>query len=91
MILDLPDTTTTEVTKALVRLRDEGGAVALGRVLTLVIDADAGDVEDAVAIANDVSREHPARVIVLARDASRTTSRLDAQIRVGGEDRKSVV
>ena len=85
MILDLPDTTTTEVTKALVRLRDEGGAVALGRVLTLVIDADAGDVEEAVAIANDVSREHPARVIVLARDASRTTARLDGQIRVGGD------
>lgn len=85
MILDLPDTTTTEVTKTLVRLRDEGGAVALGRVLTLVIDADVGDVEDAVAIANDVSREHPARVIVLARDASRTTARLDGQIRVGGD------
>lgn len=85
MIVDLPDTTTTEVTKTLVRLRDEGGAVALGRVLTLVIDADVGDVEDAVAIANDVSREHPARVIVLARDASRTTARLDGQIRVGGD------
>ena len=28
-----------DVAKALVRLRDEGGAVALGRVLTLVIDA----------------------------------------------------
>jgi glucose-6-phosphate dehydrogenase assembly protein OpcA len=85
MILDLPDTTTAEVTKSLVRLRDEGGAVALGRVLTLVIDADVGDVEESVAIANDVSREHPARVIVLARDASRTTPRLDAQIRVGGD------
>ena len=85
MIVDLPDTTTSEVTKALVRLRDEGGAVALGRVLTLVIDADARDVEDAVAVANDVSREHPARIIVLARHADRTTPRLDGQIRVGGD------
>ena len=66
MILDLPDTTTTEVTKTLVRLRDEGGAVALGRVLTLVIDADVGDVEDAVAIANDVSREHPVHPAILS-------------------------
>lgn len=85
MIVDLPDTTTTEVTRALVRIREEGGAVALGRVLTLVIDADADDVEAAVAIANDVSREHPARVIVLAKDVQRTTARLDAQIRVGGD------
>jgi len=85
MILELPDTTTAAVTKALVRLRDEGGAVALGRVLTLVIDAECGDVEPAVEAANDASREHPCRVIVLARDASRTTGRLDAQIRVGGD------
>ncbi len=41
MIVDLPDTTTSAVSKALVKLREEGGAVALGRVLTLVI-ASAG-------------------------------------------------
>ncbi len=85
MIIDLPDTTTTAVNKTLVRLRDEGGAVALGRVLTLVIDAEAKDVETAIEAANDASREHPCRVIVLARDATRTTPRLDAEIRVGGD------
>lgn len=85
MIIDLPDTTTAAVTRTLVRLRDEGGAVALGRVLTLVIDAETEHVEQAVEAANDASREHPCRVIVLARDAERTTSRLDAEIRVGGD------
>ena len=85
MIIDLPDTTTTVVTRTLLRLRDEGGAVALGRVLTLVIDAEAGDVEKAIDAANDASREHPCRVLVLARKARRTTSKLDAQIRVGGD------
>ncbi|WP_182113823.1 MULTISPECIES: glucose-6-phosphate dehydrogenase assembly protein OpcA [unclassified Actinotalea] len=85
MIIDLPDTTTTAVTKALVRLRDEGGAVALGRVLTLVIDATPDTVEEAVEAANDASREHPCRVIVLVHDADRTTPRLDAEIRVGGD------
>ncbi|HWS58538.1 MAG TPA: glucose-6-phosphate dehydrogenase assembly protein OpcA [Actinotalea sp.] len=85
MIVDLPDTTTAAVTRALVQLRDEGGAVALGRVLTLVIDAAAGDVEPAVAAANDASREHPCRVIVLARDSARSAATLDAQIRVGGD------
>lgn len=85
MIVDLPGTTTSEVTKVLVDLRDEGGAVALGRVLTLIIDADAPDVEEAIAVTNDVSREHPARVIVLSRHPDRTTTHLDAQIRVGGD------
>ncbi|MCL3862030.1 glucose-6-phosphate dehydrogenase assembly protein OpcA [Actinotalea sp. K2] len=85
MIIDLPDTTTTAVNRALVRVREEGGAVALGRVLTLVIDAQDGDVEDAVKAANEASREHPCRVIVLARDETRTTARLDAEIRVGGD------
>ena len=85
MIVDLPDTTTGDVARQLVHLREEGGAVALGRVLTLVIDADASDVEDAVAVTNDVSREHPMRVIVLARHGNGAGPRLDAQIRVGGD------
>ncbi len=37
MIVDLPKTTTSQISKALVKVREEGGAVALGRVLTLVI------------------------------------------------------
>ncbi|HEY3439071.1 MAG TPA: glucose-6-phosphate dehydrogenase assembly protein OpcA [Actinotalea sp.] len=85
MIIDMPDTTTTAVEKALVRLRDEGGAVALGRVLTLVIDARAGDAECAIKAANDASREHPCRVIVLAHDVRRKSAKLDAQIRLGGD------
>lgn len=85
MIVNLPDTTTGEVARTLVNLREEGGAVALGRVLTLIIDADASDVEEAVAITNDVSREHPMRVIVLARHAAGPDARVDAQIRIGGD------
>ena len=30
MIVDLPDTTTSALSKALVKIREEGGAVALG-------------------------------------------------------------
>lgn len=85
MIVDLPDTTTNAVTKALINLRDEGGAVALGRVLTLVIDAQGGDVEPAIEAANAASREHPCRVIVLARGQDDDSGRLDAQVRVGGD------
>lgn len=86
MIVDLPDTTVSKISRALVNVREEGGAVALGRVLTLVILTNEGGMEEAIEAANDASREHPMRVIVLViGDDSDDRSRLDAQIRVGGD------
>ncbi|WBU38601.1 glucose-6-phosphate dehydrogenase assembly protein OpcA [Homoserinibacter sp. YIM 151385] len=85
MIVELPETTTSKVSKALVKIREEGGAVALGRVLTLVISTALGEEEEAIEAANDASREHPMRVIVLSADRDAGDSRLDAQIRVGGD------
>ncbi|MGP4015662.1 glucose-6-phosphate dehydrogenase assembly protein OpcA [Saccharopolyspora sp. 5N708] len=86
MIIDLPSTTTSQVNKKLVELRETGGAVALGRVLTLVIvTGDGTEVEKAIQAANDASREHPCRVIVVASGARQAAPRLDAQIRIGGD------
>ncbi len=85
MIIDLPDTTTSSINKRLVELRETGGAVALGRVLTLVILTDDGEAEEAIEAANAASREHPCRVLVLATGSKRGASRLDGQIRVGGD------
>jgi glucose-6-phosphate dehydrogenase assembly protein OpcA len=91
MIVDLPNTTTSAVSKSLVKIREEGGAVALGRVLTLVIATTLGQEEEAIEAANDASREHPMRVIVISTEDADVVSpgaveaRLDAQIRVGGD------
>ncbi len=85
MIIDLPDTTASQVSKTLVRIREEAGAVALGRVLTLIITSEIGDEEDVIVAANEASREHPMRIIVVSTDASSPTARLDAEIRVGGD------
>lgn len=89
MIVDLPNTTTSQISKTLIKIREEGGAVALGRVLTLIISTKLGEEEEAIEAANDASREHPMRVIVISTGADdRRTSkdaRLDAQIRVGGD------
>ncbi|TCO48945.1 glucose-6-phosphate dehydrogenase assembly protein OpcA [Actinocrispum wychmicini] len=86
MIIDMPSTTTSKVNAKIVELRQTGGAVALGRVLTLVIVTDDGEkTEEAVEAANEASREHPCRVIVVARGARKAAPRLDAQIRVGGD------
>lgn len=88
MIVDLPDTTTSQISKNLVKIREEGGAVALGRVLTLVISTALGEEEIAIEAANDASREHPMRVIVVStapEAESELKPRVDAQIRVGGD------
>ena len=66
MIVDLPDTTTSKVSKKLMALREQGGVIALGRVLTLVVVTKSGLEEEAIEAANDASREHPCRIIVLA-------------------------
>ncbi len=85
MIVELPDTTTTAINKKITGLREEGGALTLGRVLTLVISADSEEtLERAIAAATFASREHPCRVIAtLAADPSAAQSRLDAELRVG--------
>ena len=84
MIVDLPDTTVSKIARSLVSVREEGGAVALGRVLTLIIVTADGLQEEAIEAANDASREHPMRVIVLIADPT-GEPKLDAQIRVGGD------
>lgn len=87
MIVEHKNTTVSKISKALVQMREQGGAVALGRVLTLVIETDLKGLEAAVKSANESSREHPCRIIVLAtsQSAKSTRASLDAEIRVGGD------
>ena len=87
VIVSLPDTTTTDISRRITGLREERGAITSSRVLTLVIAPDSDQcLEDAVEAANYASREHPSRVIVAAagdRDAAQP--RLDGEIRVGAD------
>jgi len=87
LIINLDNTTVSKVSKQVVQIREQGGVVALGRVLTLVIETDFKGIEPAIEAANSASREHPCRIIVLAEDNTKTkkNARLDAQIRVGGD------
>ncbi|MHA7304642.1 glucose-6-phosphate dehydrogenase assembly protein OpcA [Arthrobacter sp. TMN-49] len=85
MIVELPDTTTSKITKEIVKLREQGGVVALGRVLTLVVITQRGSEEEAIEAANLASREHPCRIIVLAAGSEQDPTRLDGEIRVGGD------
>ncbi len=85
MIVDMPRTTSSKIGKRLNELRETGGVVALGRVLSLIIETDAAGVEKAIAAANGASRLHPSRIIVLTSVEGGGESRLDAEIRVGGD------
>jgi glucose-6-phosphate dehydrogenase assembly protein OpcA len=93
VIIDLPATSSATVARSLVDLRSEHGAVALGRVLTLVVLANGADVDEVVDAATHASHEHPLRVVVVQasdhqaeREAGHEESpHLDAQIRLGGD------
>jgi glucose-6-phosphate dehydrogenase assembly protein OpcA len=86
VIIDLPDTNTNAINRKITGLREEGGAITLSRVLTLVIALDSDEhLEDSIEAANFASREHPCRVIVVVPDRDTAEPRLDAQLRVGGD------
>jgi glucose-6-phosphate dehydrogenase assembly protein OpcA len=87
VIVDLPETTTTQINKKLDELREEVGAKTLSRVLTLVIATDSDSLfEESIDAANAASHEHPSRVIaVTTGHADATEPHLDAQLRVGGD------
>ncbi|WP_210587576.1 glucose-6-phosphate dehydrogenase assembly protein OpcA [Streptomyces sp. GESEQ-35] len=90
MKIDLTDTTASKVNKALVKGRRDIGTPAVGMVLTLVIVTDEENAYDALKAANDASHEHPSRTLVVIKRVSRsprdrTTSRLDAEVRVGAD------
>ncbi|BCI53086.1 glucose-6-phosphate dehydrogenase assembly protein OpcA [Mycolicibacterium litorale] len=87
MIVDLPDTTTNDLNKKITLLREEGGAITLGRVLTLVVAPDCEElVEFSIDAATSASREHPCRIIVVVPDnRAADRPRLDGQLRVGGD------
>ncbi|MGX1884014.1 glucose-6-phosphate dehydrogenase assembly protein OpcA [Streptomyces sp. NPDC055287] len=90
MKIDLTDTTSSKINKALVQGRRAIGTPAVGMVLTLVIVTDEENAYDALRAANEASREHPSRTLVVIKRVSRSPrdrskARLDAEVRVGAD------
>ncbi|MEU8551103.1 glucose-6-phosphate dehydrogenase assembly protein OpcA [Streptomyces roseoverticillatus] len=88
MKMDLTDTTSSKINHALVQGRRAIGTPAVGMVLTLVIVTDEEHAYDALKAANEASREHPSRKLVVIKRVSRSPrdrakARLDAEVRVG--------
>ena len=90
MKTDLTDTTSSKINKALVLGRRALGTPAIGMVLTLVIVTDEENAYDALKAANEASREHPSRTLVVIKRAARSArdrakARLDAEVRLGAD------
>ncbi|MCF3118285.1 glucose-6-phosphate dehydrogenase assembly protein OpcA [Streptomyces luteocolor] len=90
MKIDLTDTTASKINKALVQGRRSIGTPAVGVVLTMVIVTDEENAYDATKAAQEASREHPSRTLVVIKRTARTPrdrqgNRLDAEIRIGAD------
>lgn len=90
MKIDLTETNSSKINAALVKARRDIGTPAIGMVLTLVIVTDEENAYDALKSANDASHEHPSRIVVVIKRASRSprsrqSARLDAEVRVGAD------
>src|SRR5690606_12976877 len=86
VIIDLPDTSTREIAKKLVQIREDAGLSTIGRVLTLIVITDhVRGSESAIEAANEASREHPCRVIVVIRGRRAAADGPDGPFRVAGE------
>lgn len=90
MKIDLTDTTASKINKALAQGRRAIGTPAVGMVLTMVVVTDEENAHDALKAAEEASREHPSRTLVVIEHAARSPrdrqgNRLDAEVRVGAD------
>ena len=85
MILDLTDTVASKVAAAFVEARHRAGIPAIGMVGTLVIVTGEAGHYDALRAAQEVAREHPARILVVVGRPGRGKPRLDAEVRFLGD------
>ncbi|MFC0625292.1 glucose-6-phosphate dehydrogenase assembly protein OpcA [Kribbella deserti] len=83
MIIDLTDTTSSQIASALLKARRNAGSPAMGMIGTIVVVVDEASHHDALKAANEAGREHPSRVLVAILRPGRGPSGLDAEVRVG--------
>ncbi len=83
MTIDLTDTTTGSIDRALTEARRRLGGMTVGMVLTLILVTDEEGQYDAIRAANQAAREHPCRILAVITRRPKADSRLDAEIRVG--------
>ncbi|HEX4976468.1 MAG TPA: glucose-6-phosphate dehydrogenase assembly protein OpcA [Nocardioides sp.] len=82
-MIELVDTTSSDIAAEFVRARRRAGSPAMGMVMTLVFVVDQDSADTAMDIARAASREHPARVLGLILGDGRGTGQVDAKVGIG--------
>jgi len=82
-MIELVDTTSSDIAAEFVRARRRAGSPAMGMVMTLVFVVDQDSADTAMEIARSASREHPARVLGLILGDGRGAGQVDAQVGIG--------
>ncbi|MFB7591640.1 glucose-6-phosphate dehydrogenase assembly protein OpcA [Streptomyces sp. NPDC056169] len=90
MKIDLTDTNSSKINKAILEGRRAVGTPAVGVVLTMLVVTDEENAYDAVRAASEASREHPSRILVVIKRHARSPrerheTRLDAEVRLGSD------
>jgi glucose-6-phosphate dehydrogenase assembly protein OpcA len=83
MRIDLNDTNAGAIASELVRARKRAGSPAMGMVLTLIVVVDEKEADEALAAAEEASKEHPARIVGVIIAGRQGASRVDAEVRIG--------
>ena len=82
-MIELTDTTSSDIAAEFVRARRRAGSPAMGMVMTLVFVVDEDSAEAAMEVARAASREHPARVLGLILGDGRGAGQVDAKVGIG--------
>jgi glucose-6-phosphate dehydrogenase assembly protein OpcA len=82
-MLELIDTTSSQIAAEFVRARTRAGSPAMGMVMTLVIVVPEEHAEAAMDAARQASHEHPARVLGVILGDGRGAAQVNAQVGIG--------
>lgn len=82
-MIELLDTTASDIASAFVRSREQAGSPAMGMVMTLIIVVPEDSAEAAMDAAKKASREHPSRVLGVILGDGRGHPQVSAQVGIG--------
>ncbi|GAA3627174.1 glucose-6-phosphate dehydrogenase assembly protein OpcA [Microlunatus ginsengisoli] len=82
MIIELENTTSAQISSALVKARRSAGSPAMGMVLTLIIVAEQKEYEAALQASMEAGREHPSRILLVVTGGGRKPT-MNAEVRIG--------
>ena len=80
---ELLDTNASRIASEFVRRRTAAGSPAMGMVMTLIVIADEDDAAEAMRVAEEACRAHPARILGIVLGSGRGAGTVNAQVGIG--------